>query len=62
MLFLTAGGPLVMWNMSDRTAPKGIFVGQAGKTEVLSIPQEFDSVKHYGVVCQLTHVEVKGWV
>ncbi|XP_052801227.1 uncharacterized protein LOC128231966 [Mya arenaria] len=55
-----SGGPLVQWSITDRNIPKGIHFGQSGRLEVLSIPLDFDMAKHYGVQCQLHHVEMWG--
>ena len=53
-----ASGPMVLWNQHERGIPKGIQVGKTGSSTVLHIPHEFDSVKHYGVDCELITVEV----
>ena len=49
---------MVLWNISDRNFPTGIHVGKDGKSIVLHIPGDFDSLKHYGVTCELHKVEV----
>ena len=54
----TAKGPMVLWNMSDRNLPQGIYIGHAGKSNVISIPADFSTLKHYGVDCELHRIEV----
>ncbi|XP_052223040.1 uncharacterized protein LOC127838930 isoform X2 [Dreissena polymorpha] len=55
-----SGGPLLMWNLSDRAAPKGIYIGQTGKANIITVPTEFNAVLHYGVKCELHQIEMWG--
>ena len=59
-LFSSAGENMVRWNEHARGIPKGIQVGCDGKSEVLSLPHDFDTVVHYGVSCALHKIEVIG--
>ena len=57
MTFLTAVGPMTLWNEHSRDMKKGIYIGKDKSIE-LFIPGDFDSVEHYGVPCALHKVEV----
>lgn len=53
-------GPLATWNEYSRDLRKGIYMGKDGKSLVLFIPADFDSVEHYGVNCALHKIEMWG--
>ncbi|XP_045171511.2 uncharacterized protein LOC123533745 [Mercenaria mercenaria] len=55
-----AKGPMVLWNMSDRNLPQGIYIGHTGKSNVVGIPADFSTLQHYGVDCELHRVEMWG--
>lgn len=55
-----AGEKMVRWSEYARGISKGIQVGCEGKSEVLSIPHDFDTIVHYGVSCALHKIEVWG--
>lgn len=55
-----SGPSMALWNTLDRNLPKGIQIGQTGKSTVLNIPLDFDHIQHYGVNCVLNKVEVWG--
>lgn len=58
-MFLNSGGaPLVTWNEYSRDLRKGIYLGKEGRSLVLFIPADFDSVEHFGVNCALHKIEV----
>ena len=53
----TAGAGIMYFNLSARTAPRGISVGQ-DRTVVLSIDGELEKVNYLGVDYQVHTVEV----
>lgn len=57
---MQSGAPLVTWNEYSRDLRKGIYLGKEGRSLVLFIPADFDSVEHFGVNCALHKIEMWG--
>ncbi len=49
---------MLMWNDVVRGLPRGIEIGTDVRNPVLSLPHDFEDVKHYGVSCSLQKIEV----
>lgn len=57
---LQSGPNMVQWNSMSRNIPKGLQVGQDGKATVLRVDEDFTTLYHYDVPCQLHRIEVWG--
>ena len=60
-LLILGGSDLVFLNWSQRSLPKGIQIGNQGRSRVLEIDGEFTRVKHFGIELQLHRTEVSTW-
>ena len=49
---------MVYFNLTDRTAPKGLQIAKYGGRPLLSIDEDFAMIRHYGIEFKVDGIEV----
>ena len=50
---------MIYFNLTERTAPRGLQIARYGGQPVISIDEEFSTVRHYGIEFKLEDLEVR---